>query len=555
MSAPQGRGSVARRGAAPCRVSFVLAVLAAIVHLGRAPCASAAVGANATAAAAAAVSAAGGPGDAIGPADAAGPAAAVGQQVQVVDIAQMVAKVTAAVTAEGVARAASDAARAVSDAATAATLKAIYATIWAERTARHASDADRNASDAARDALDAARNAAREKHDASLASNISAFMLRDAESKAETDARIASIASNISAVVLRDAESKAETDARIASLASNISAVVLRDAESKAETDVRIASLASNYSVVSEMKAAFVTMMTNLDEMKAAFVTMMTNIDEMKAIVIATKVSVDEILESSPTTSSAARVAGCATNATFFVAAPISCSAFAYAPPDAPPGEAPVFLTAAHCLTGPNGENLASLPMQLHSTSGSGPLYCVAEKVFSSPEDAVVLVCAGAGVAAAGASALSRAVDSPHLGLSVVAAGFVTDAFGGLPQFSLPLYPLISVKLTFSRVSNAAGHWNNESCDVAHTGPATRPPWTIEPGGFFDGLVTRGMSGGPVINLRCGVIGITHGKGCESSIFARLDAVDKYLRGDRSKAKAAAKAAAAKAAVEADAAA
>ena len=291
------------------------------------------------------------------------------------------------------------------------------------------------------------------------------------------------------------------------------------------------------------------------------FAVLMVDISELKAVGRATKASIDEILESSPTISSAERVAACATNAVFYVAAPISCSAFAYAPPDAPPGPALVFLTAAHCLTGPKGENWTSRPMQLHRTIGGDPLHCAAERVFPSPEDAAVLVCAGAGAgatatpAAAGAAALSRAGGSPRLGLSVVAAGFVADAFSGTPMYSLPHDSRTTIKLTFARVSNTAGHWNNESCDVAHTGSATRPTWSIEPGGFFDGLVTRGMSGGPLLNLRCIVIGIIHGKGCESSIFARLDAVDKYLRGDRSKAKAAAKAAAAKAAVEADAAA
>ena len=287
------------------------------------------------------------------------------------------------------------------------------------------------------------------------------------------------------------------------------------------------------------------------DERDARFAVLMEDISELKAVGLATKASVDEILESSPTISSAERVAACATNAVFFVAAPISCSAFAYVPPDAPPGPASVFLTAAHCLTGPKGENWTSHVMQLHRTIGGDPLHCAAERVFPSPEDAAILVCAGAGAtatpAAAGASALSRAGGSPRLGLSVVAAGFVADAFSGTPMYSLPFDSRTTIKLTFAHVSNTAGHWNNESCDVAHTGSATRPTWSIEPGGFFDGLVTRGMSGGPLLSLRCVVIGIIHGKGCESSIFARLDAVDEYLRGNRSgrpEAEAAAKAAA-----------
>ena len=394
----------------------------------------------------------------------------------------MIVALTAAVTAES-------AAHVARDAATAAALEATQAAAVEDRAAREARDA-------ARDARDAERDAARDERDANFASNFSAFVLRDAESKAGTDARFDAIASNFSAFAMRFAEFRADTNARFDAMASNFA---LRFAEFRAETNARF--------------------------------------DKLTAITVATKESVDEILDSSPTTSSSARVADCATSATFFFAAPIMCSAFAYAPP----GEAPVFLTAAHCLTGLSGENWTSRDMQLYRVGSGDPLTCVVEKVFESPEDAAVLACVGAGVAAAGVSALSRAVGVPRLGLSVVAAGFVTDAFGKSPQFSLQLDPLITVKLTFSRISNVAGHWNNETCDVAHTGPAMRPAWYIEPGGYFDGIVTRGMSGGPVLNLRCFVVGITHGKGCESSVFARLDAVDKYLR---EKAEAAAKAAA-----------
>jgi len=42
------------------------------------------------------------------------------------------------------------------------------------------------------------------------------------------------------------------------------------------------------------------------------------------------------------------------------------------------------------------------------------------------------------------------------------------------------------------------------------------------------------MSGGPLLDLRCGAVGVLHGKGCESSIFMGLDAVDAYLAQQRS---------------------
>ena len=64
---------------------------------------------------------------------------------------------------------------------------------------------------------------------------------------------------------------------------------------------------------------------------------------------------------------------------------------------------------------------------------------------------------------------------------------------------------------------------------MLQSSPATPIQWRVRATGFVDGLVTRGMSGGPLLDLRCGVVGVLHGTGCESSIFMGFDAVDAYL--------------------------
>ena len=69
---------------------------------------------------------------------------------------------------------------------------------------------------------------------------------------------------------------------------------------------------------------------------------------------------------------------------------------------------------------------------------------------------------------------------------------------------------------------------------MLQSSPATPIQRRVRATGFVDGLVTRGMSGGPLLDLRCGVVGVLHGKGCESSIFMGLDAVDAYLAQKRS---------------------
>jgi len=192
-------------------------------------------------------------------------------------------------------------------------------------------------------------------------------------------------------------------------------------------------------------------------------------------------------------------------------------------------------VTAAHCFANFRRNESVSV-MSLSGFS----LKCHLERVFESPNDLAVLSCPHAAATSAAAAAAAAAPplllrsSGFRLGLAVAAAGFVDDAFAGTPRFSLPKFPAISLKLTFARIANVAGYWNNVTCDVLQSSPATPVQWRVNAAGFVDGLVTRGMSGGPLLDLRCGVVGVLHGKGCESSIFMGLDAVDAYLAQQRS---------------------
>lgn len=53
--------------------------------------------------------------------------------------------------------------------------------------------------------------------------------------------------------------------------------------------------------------------------------------------------------------------------------------------------------------------------------------------------------------------------------------------------------------------------------------------WPVHPLGFVDRPVTKGMSGGAVLDLNCGVIGVAHGRSCNAGIFMNLLDVDKYI--------------------------
>jgi len=131
-------------------------------------------------------------------------------------------------------------------------------------------------------------------------------------------------------------------------------------------------------------------------------------------------------------------------------------------------------VTAAHCFANFRRNESVSV-MSLSGFS----LKCHLERVFESPNDLAVLSCPHAAATSAAAAAAAAAPplllrsSGFRLGLAVAAAGFVDDAFAGTPRFSLPEFPAISLKLTFARIANVAGYWNNVTCDVLQSSPAT----------------------------------------------------------------------------------
>ena len=257
----------------------------------------------------------------------------------------------------------------------------------------------------------------------------------------------------------------------------------------------------------------------------------------MNASLTSLHADVAALLQVSPTVRAFEGLAACATASTWFIAAPVNCSAFFYASAGirtaagagtgpnpgagASAGTPPIVavVTAAHCFDKLPGLEL----LELKSTSG-GSFVCSIMAIFKSPNDLAVLSCPGAPI---DAPSLLVSTGS-QLGLSVAAVGFVDSPFANTPRFSLPAFPSISLKLTVAHLSNVAGYYNNVTCDTLQASPSS-VVWPVEPTGFIDGLITRGMSGGPLLDLRCGVVGVLHGKGCESSIYMGLDAVDKFL--------------------------
>ena len=242
-----------------------------------------------------------------------------------------------------------------------------------------------------------------------------------------------------------------------------------------------------------------------------------------------------ELADAVPTTTSAARANATAFASVWFVENPRHCSAFKYAGDFA--GAAPVFLTAAHCFANASHAPAAvffdglhdGMPVVLRQLGDDRAYECTVVFATPPPGDAAVLDCPDAlsGVA------LARA--SPPRSLTVTAIGFVEDSF---PSWKSPYHVSgasgVAVNVLTAHVANVAGPLpQGGSCKPT---AATEPPviWPVTPAGFFDIVIEPGMSGGPLLDARGGVLGIIHGHACRASAFVSLDAVDAYL-GERAR--------------------
>jgi hypothetical protein len=103
--------------------------------------------------------------------------------------------------------------------------------------------------------------------------------------------------------------------------------------------------------------------------------------------------------------------------------------------------------------------------------------------------------------------------------------GFVshhlTSSDVGLPTFAL--------NVDFARIVNIAGPLRKRQDGTACVSSANDTVWPVIPSGFVDHRVTEGMSGGPILDLKCGVVGIAHGRTCNAGVVMSLSVVDQYI--------------------------
>jgi hypothetical protein len=246
-----------------------------------------------------------------------------------------------------------------------------------------------------------------------------------------------------------------------------------------------------------------------------------------------------ELLSSTQTPRSAALVDSCALQSVFFVRiANIStinetnttsfrhCSAFAYQPF---PSKKAVIVTASHCLS---PFKTPFDPISITYLGDDLIHDCSVLDFQGSPEDSSILTCPG----------LTNLIglvssDSSRLSQSVAITGFAVDTFSSSTSSETDSHHIpfshfnssFALNVDFSRIVSIAGPpLKLKDGSVCVSSPA-EVLWSVNPSGFVDRQVTEGMSGGPILDLKCGVVGISHGRSCNAGAFVDLTGVDRFI--------------------------
>ena len=276
---------------------------------------------------------------------------------------------------------------------------------------------------------------------------------------------------------------------------------------------------------VAELRAE---LRADVAELRADVAELRADVAELRADVTEVRADVAELLGATVTPRAAAAVTLCARQSTLFLfymqvnntTKAEVCSAFAYAPS---PGAAPVIVTAAHCLKHrAPGQNVS-----LEYFGGARALSCAVAFETPSPQDAAILECDGAAQLVGLAHATSAAAASQPVAIT----GFAEDTYRSMtPQhLNLSTFPRAALNVDFASVAGVAGPHFDAGGRVCASSAASDSEWNLSPGGYVDRRVTVGMSGGAVLDLSCGVVGIAHGRSCAAGVFASLEPIDTFL--------------------------
>ena len=231
-------------------------------------------------------------------------------------------------------------------------------------------------------------------------------------------------------------------------------------------------------------------------------------------------------------------VADCAARSTFFIRYLGNenrtfniCSAFAYAlaPSDASPS---VIVTARHCLPPPSNATCCG-PLMLMRLEDPSAYACSVVASFEESDDVAIIACPGLGLAGlALAPSDERSAARSHL--RVAAAGFIDDdAYAGsTTRFHLGGdLPNTALYIRHADTSNIAGPGLRTKAGSVHSSGTGEYSRLQSPAGFVDMPIYQGMSGGPVLDMRCHVVGVGHGRTDHTGVIASLAKVNAHIAG------------------------
>jgi hypothetical protein len=246
-----------------------------------------------------------------------------------------------------------------------------------------------------------------------------------------------------------------------------------------------------------------------------------------------------DLLDATPTPRAAARVSACAGASTWLVSIVDTspshcisvCTAFSY---ERAPGAPVAFISAGHCFE--DAFVGVGHAVKLERVGDGISLNCtVSSLVSSSVADDAILDCPGA----AGVTGLRPAQPGrAALSLPVAAIGFFPDNLS-LRRVAGSTFALTTM---LARISDAAGPGvqcaaapaaGEEAApaagDEAAQCVAPRLSKLVGAAGFIDRAVVGGMSGGPMLDMDCGVVGIVSARTCGAGLFVELSGVDARL--------------------------
>jgi hypothetical protein len=224
-----------------------------------------------------------------------------------------------------------------------------------------------------------------------------------------------------------------------------------------------------------------------------------------------------ELLASSFTLSTANAVRTCARSSVFLIVYVGTCSAFAYR--SGPVGtHGTILVSAAHCFLNASGLPITTSAAITAQSLAMPPMACTLLAIYGRPSDAALLHCPGA----AGTLPLRRRAGSPAFFLPAATAGFADDALV-TSEYSLPLTgKALNIRPSYVGTTLGAGRPAHSTSSYGTDSLGYRVAGVVEQGTVFC------MSGGPVLDASCGVLGVNH-VSLQSSGFAGLDEVDNHM--------------------------